>query len=187
MRLSLAFLAFLLLDSGLVEKLNVAGAELRPSGVLLVAFPVLMAFETYQLQNRMMFAHELRTTIALVYRHVAPAIYRNGLDLLTHYPSARNIESYYGKLMSGRGRRLLDLSTTVVTVILGLLPLLAVIYCFARSFMSPSFAPIPWFVAALLAGALLIRTVAFELLEPLQRNVGYYERRGPEDLSEAKR
>ena len=184
LRITLALIAFLLLDSGLFEKVAVAGAELKRSGVLLLIFPLIIAFLTYQLNSRITFAHELRTTIALLYSHLAPAIYSGGLDLLMHYPSVRNIESYYGKLVCGRGKHLLEFSTTVLTVVMGFAPFVAVAYCLFRTFISPGVSLWPWLVAVLIAGIFLFRALVLDFFVPFGRNEEYYKRARPRGGSE---
>jgi len=176
MRVVLCFITFVLLDNGMVDKVILAGTEIKGTGVLLLLFPLIIAFLTYQLMNRVAFAHEIRTVIAFMYRHLSPAIYKNCLDVLTHYPSSRNIESYYGKLVHGKGLRLLDFSTSVVTCVLVFSPSLAVTYCLIRTFGRHDVAMSIWLISAIIAASLILRTFVMEFFKHIGKHDGYSNR-----------
>lgn len=169
LRIALAFLAFLLLDVGLIEELGIGGAQIKRTGILLLLFPVAVAFLNYQMMSRIGFAQELRTVIALLYEHLAPAVYRHHLDLLTHYPSTRNVESYLSKLVRGSGRRISTISTWLVALLMILAPLLAVGYCLFRTFVAPDVPFAIWSVAALIAVALLFHAMVTHAFIPIER------------------
>lgn len=172
----LSFIGFLFLDIGIVEKVTILGTEFGQTGMLLLIFPLAIAFLKYQLNLRIVFAHDLRTTVALIYKNMAPKIYIHGFDLLTHYPSIRNIESYYGKLVEGGGRKLLDFSTTVVTIVLSFVPHLAVIFCFYRTYNIPNIPLWPWLVAILIASVFLLRSIIIDFFIPAGRTLEYSKR-----------
>jgi hypothetical protein len=161
-RIILSFIAFVLLDSGLIDKVSLVGTEIKGTGVLLLLFPLIISFLAYQLINRTSFAHEIRSAIALMYFNLSPTIYKKGLDLLTHYPSSRNIESYHGKLVHGKGLRLLDFSTSVVTILLSLLPFVAVVYCFVQTFQRDDVSTGAWILSFIISGILIFRTIVME-------------------------
>ncbi len=173
----LPFILFVLLDSGLVERVALAGAELKRSSFLLLLFPLGIAFFNYQLSCRVILAHELRTVIALLFKHTAPAIYHKGLDLLIQYPSIRNIETYEGKrAISLRSRSIVDLSTTIVTLALCIGPLIAIFYCFVRTYRYADLSKSLWLVSLVIAFLLVLRTEILFFSELEHKDV-YAERK----------
>jgi hypothetical protein len=157
-RMTLAFLAFLVLDSGLVTEVSLAGAKLTKSGELLLMFPLVITFLNYQAAGRLGMAHEIRTAIALIYKRLCPPIYQHGLDLLTHYPSIRNFETYESKLGDGRGSRLVSMcSTTGIFMLFLLGPPAAAAFCFFRIYQSLSRST--WAFAVVASAALSLRTL----------------------------
>jgi len=158
-RMTLAFLAFLFLDSGLVTEVTLAGAKVTKSGLLLLMFPLLITFLNYQAWGRLGLAHELRTALALLYRRLCPPIYRHGLDLLTHYPSLRNFETYDSKVLDGRSARVVSMcSTTGILILLVLGPPTAAGFAFYRTYSDPSIGRLAWGIAVAMAAALSLRT-----------------------------
>jgi hypothetical protein len=157
-RMTLAFLAFLVLDSGLVTEVSLAGAKLTKSGELLLMFPLVITFLNYQAAGRLGMAHELRTVISPHLQAACPPIYQHGLDLLTHYPSIRNFETYEGKLSAGRGSRFVSMcSTTGIFMLFFLGPPAAAAFCFLRIY--PSLSRLTWAIAVAGSAALSLRTL----------------------------
>jgi len=132
-RIIIFFLAFVVLDSGLIEKLSISGTEIKRSGYILISFPLLISYFYYQFNCRVVFAHDIRICLALLLKRIHPELYFGGFDLLLHYPSIRNVESLQGKHVSGKLQNsLLNFSTTLVSAIFLLSPILALIYVLYR-------------------------------------------------------
>jgi len=130
----LFFLGFLLFDTGIISQLTIQGAELKRSGLVMVLFPVFIAFLNYQASCRIVFIHDIRTTIALLYGKLKDTFYTRGLDLLTHYATIRNIESYQSMLVRSNSSKVLSkIPTFLVFLIMWTGPLLAIAYSLYRA------------------------------------------------------
>ena len=145
--------------------------------MVLLLFPLIISFLAYQITNRISFAHETRSAIDLMYLNLCPAIYKYGLDLLTHYPSSRNIETYHGKLVHGKGLQLLSFSTSVVTAVFGLLPFVAVVYCFVQTFQRDDVSNGAWILSSIIAGILIFRTIVMQFFSHVRSLDPYSDRK----------
>lgn len=151
-------LAFFLLDTGILRTLPFQGGALERTGLLMILFPVILSFMNYQATSRVHFIHELRTAVALTYKKMNEAFYQYGLDLLTHYPSIRNLETFQSITVGFTARGFISTTTTLVALCLGLGPLIAVAYFLYRTW---HFSDLPrgvWAVAAAISLILSART-----------------------------
>jgi hypothetical protein len=175
-RIILCFTAFILLDSGMVDKVSISGTDIKGTGVILLLFPIIIAFLTYQMNHRVSFTHEIRKTIALIYRYIYPGIYKHALDFLTHYPSVRNIESYHGKLLNRKGQIWLDYSTSFVTLIMALAPLIAVVYCLLRTFKRDDVSIFIWLPAVIITACFFIHIFVLQIFQKVKDDDWYAKR-----------
>jgi hypothetical protein len=159
-RIAILFLAFLILDSSLVEKVSVAGTAIQRSGYVLVLFPFVISFFYYQFSCRVDFSHEIRTCLALIFRKLNHNLYIGAFDLLLHYPSIRNVETYQG--IRGPGKKenfVLHLSTWAVTLVFSLGPMIAVGYMLYRAKTYPDLPIAIWIVVVLACLVFIVRSL----------------------------
>jgi hypothetical protein len=151
------FISFLALDTGLLTKLTFQGAELQRTGLVLCTVPVAIAYCYYRYSTQISFAHDLRTAIAVMYRHLYSPVYLGGLDLLTHVPSVRNLEAYDSFFAPPRLRVFHERTTDAVTILLLLGPLAAIVYCIVRLWSYPDVSITTWAITALMSLVFLVR------------------------------
>jgi hypothetical protein len=177
-RMTLAFLGFLILDSGIVEQVSIAGAQFKKSGYLAIVFPLVIAFLYYQFQCRISFSHDIRTCFALFYRKLNINLYRGFFDGFLHYPSIRNVESYQGKVDFSKTRRKIgELSTSVVTFVLSLGPIYAVAYTVYRARYYSDLPLAVWLASLLLSSLFIVRGLMLVIRDSQEDSDWYSDRR----------
>ncbi len=159
----LIFLAFLFLDTGLISKLTFQGAELKRTGIVLIMLPCIIVFLFYRSQALIEFVHELRTAISLVYYKVKSSFYTHHLDILIHYPSIRNLESFQGFVDEGSPsrKRINSVTTFLVAMIMGIVPMIAIIYPLYRSWHYDDLPKSVWFFVTLISLVICLRAFSF--------------------------
>jgi len=164
-RIAVLFLAFLVLDSALVEKVSIAGTAIQRSGYVLLLFPFAVSFFYYQFQCRVDFSHEIRTCLALLFRRLNQNLYLGGFDLLLHYPRIRNVETYQGIRRPAKNELfILRLSTWAVTLILAFSPIFAVGYMLYRAKTYPDLPIVVWIAVVLACLLFVVRSVVIGAL-----------------------
>ena len=152
------FVGFLLLDTGILAKVTFQGAELQRTGLVLSMVPAAMAFLYYRCVTLITFSHDLKTAIAVLYKKIHEPVYLGGLDLLTHTPSVRNLESY-GSVFVGRELKALQKRViSIVRNVLSLGPLVAIVYTALRLWKYADVGVAIWAVAVLLSLLFVLRT-----------------------------
>ena len=155
------FLAFLALDTGVIAKLTFQGGELHRTGVLLCAVPVTIAYLYYRYNSQVAFAHDLRTAIALLYKNLFEHIYYGALDLLTHIPSLRNLETYDSLRAPPSMLALHRWTTWMVTAFLLLAPPSGLAYTLVRLWHYDDVGVALWVCSTVVSLALVLRAWLF--------------------------
>lgn len=157
----LIFLAFLFLDTGLINTIKFHGTELERTGLVMVLFPALIAFLYYRAMAMLDFIHEIRTAISLIYRKMKETFYTHCLDLLTQYPSIRNLETFQGVLANGQKirRKVLIVTTTTVSLFLGLAPIVILGYSLYRTWFYIDLPRWIWILITVISSTLTVRAL----------------------------
>ncbi len=173
------FTGFLALDTGILAKVAFQGAELQRTGLVLSMVPVAVAYLYYRYSTQISFAHDLRTAIAVLYRKLYEPVYFGGLDLLTHVPSVRNLETYDTVFAPRRLRVFYELTTDAVTILLLLGPLAAIVYCEVRLWSYPDVGVAIWTITVLLSLLFVLRAWLYGLRSEHDDAFGTRRRESP--------
>jgi hypothetical protein len=158
--LTSVFVSFLALDTGILGKLTFQGAELQRTGLVLAVAPLTMAYLYYRVASQISFVHDIRTAIALLYKHLHEPVYSVALDLFTHIPSVRNLEAY-DSLRSPFTKKFYERTTDAVTIILTLGPLVALVYTLYRLWSYADLGIAPWTIITVVSLLFVIRAALF--------------------------
>jgi len=161
--LTTVFVAFLALDTGVLRTLTFQGAELERTGLVLSVVPLVLAYLYYRVASQISYVHDLRTAIALLYKHLHEPVYSGGLDLLTHIPSIRNLEAYDSLRAPSAMKSFYERTTDAVTIILTLGPLVALVYALYRLWSYPDVGILLWSIITVVSLLLVIRAALFGL------------------------
>jgi len=155
------FIAFLAFDTGVLAKITFQGAELQRTGIVLCTVPVTMAYLYYRYASQVSFVHDLRTVIALLYKNLHESVFYGGLDMLTHHPSVRMLESYDSFRAPPSMRTFYNTTTEVVTLVLLLGPLAALVYFIVRLWNYPDIGIVLWTITTALSIVFVVRALLF--------------------------
>jgi len=154
-------IAFLTLDTGILTKIEFLGTDLQRTGLVLCIVPVAITFFYYRYVSLMTFAGSLCIAIAVLYKKLHDPIYRSGLDMLTHYPSIRNLESFDAAQPLSRIRFFYRITTEVVQDVLFFGPIIGLAYCLYRLRHYPDIGPILWWIITIFSVLFIIRAWTF--------------------------